>query len=562
MAVTPHSYLQDVLVLLLAAIVVVPLFQRLRASPVIGYLAAGIALGPSGFGLVGEVAGAQRLAEFGIVFLLFTVGLDLPLARLRAIWRYIFGLGLAQVAITSILFGYAAHRFGASPEASLLIGGAIAFSSTATVLQLLRERGELAGRFGRLSLAVLLFQDLAVVPLLALLPILGAERASLVAALAIAVLKAAATLVVIFVLGRLVLRPLYRIIAGTRNPELFAATNLFVVLATSWITEQVGMSAALGAFLAGMLLAGTEFRHQVEADIQPFRGLFLGLFFISVGMTTDLGLVAAELPALVGITVALLVGKTAVLVLLGLMASLGLGLSTRLGLTLAQGGEFAFVVFTLADRSKLVPHETSGLLIASVAVTMFATPFLAAAGRILAARLERRPVPETERLAEETGELSGHIIIAGYGRVGRIVGRLLAAREVPFVAIDLDASRVAESRGRGAPVFFGDASRPEVLKAAGVERAAGVVVTLDEPAAAERIVGALRRDRPDFPIVARARDRGHLERLERAGAGTIVMEAVEPGLQMAAAALRLGGTSGDEADSVIAEARKRAVPEG
>jgi CPA2 family monovalent cation:H+ antiporter-2 len=558
-ATEAHSYLQDVLVLLLAAIVVVPLFQRLRASPVLGYLAAGIALGPSGFGLVSEVEGARHLSEFGVIFLLFTVGLDLPFARLRAIWRYIFGLGLAQVALTSLVVGLGAFWLDASPEAALLIGGALAFSSTATVLQLLRERGELASRFGRLALAVLLFQDLSVVPLLALLPILAGDGQSLVSALVVAVAKAAATLGVILMLGRVVLRPLYRLIAGTRNAELFAATNLFVVLGTSWATELVGMSAALGAFLAGMLLAGTEFRHQVEADIQPFRGLFLGLFFISVGMTTDLGIVASHLAELLGVTVALLVGKALVLVLLGLAAGIGLAVASRLALTLAQGGEFAFVVFTLAAQSGIVPPGVSAILVASVVLTMFVTPFLAALGRRGAEQLRRRPVPETELLSHEAGELAQHMIVAGYGRVGRIVGKLLAEGEVPFVAIDVDARRVSELRREGIPIFFGDASRTEVLKAAGIERAAGIVVTLDEPAAAERIVEALQRQHPEIPVIARARDGQHLQRLERAGARTIVLEAFEPGLQMAASALRLGGTAGDEAESVIARARKQPI---
>jgi CPA2 family monovalent cation:H+ antiporter-2 len=551
-----HSYLQDVLVLLLAAIVVVPLFQRLRVSPVLAYLVAGIALGPFALGLVDEVEGAQRLAELGVIFLLFTVGLELPFARVRAIWRYIFGLGLAQVALTSLAIGLLAHALGAAPAAALVIGAALAFSSTATVLQLLRERGELATRFGRLSLAVLLFQDLAVVPLLALLPILHGDPASLASALALAFVKAAATLAVILLLGRIVLSPLFRLVAATRNAELFAAATLLVALGTSWATEQVGMSAALGAFLAGMLLAGTEFRHQVEADIQPFRGLFLGLFFISVGMTTDLGLVASHLPALAAASAALLAGKAAVLLLLGLAARLGLALSARIALTLAQGGEFAFVVFTLAGRSGLIPAETAGILVAAVALTLFATPFLAVLGRRIAAALERGPVPETARLGSEAGELANHLILAGYGRVGRIVGRLLAAHELPFVAIDLDPGRVAELRRRGAPVFFGDASRAEVLHAAGIERAVCVVVTLDEPAATEKIVEALHRQHPDVPILARARDRDHLQRLQRAGAGTIVLEAVEPGLQMGAAALRRAGMAGDEAESVINEARK------
>ena len=315
---------------------------------------------------------------------------------------------------------------------------------------------------------------------------------------------------------------------------------------------------ALGAFLAGILLAETEYRHQVEADIQPFRGLLLGLFFLTIGMGIDLSAVAAEAAVVGGVAVGLLAGKAAILAGLGLLGGLGLAMAVRLGLSLAQGGEFAFVILGLAERLGVLPSGIASPLVAAVALTMAATPPLHALGRGLAVRLQRRPEAETDRLTQEAGELEGHVVLAGYGRIGEIVARLLTKRGAPFVALDLDPACVERGRRRGAPVYLGDASRPEVLRAAGAERAAGVIVTLDQPEAAERIVQALRRELPDIIVIARGRDAEHGRRLAQAGAAEIVLEALEPGLGMASAALRLTGAGPEEVDRVVGEFRRGA----
>ena len=349
-----HGPLNDVLIVLAAAIGCVALFQRLKITPVLGYLTAGIAIGPHALGLIHDPEGTELLAEFGVIFLLFTIGLDLPLHRLVAMRRFIFGLGLAQVALTSLAIGAIAYAAGLGGGAALVLGGALALSSTATVLQLLVERREVADRHGRLAVAVLLFQDLAVVPLLALLPILAGGSRNILEALGLAGLKAAIAIAVIVVAGRLLLRPIYRVIAETRNPEIFAATNLFLVLFTGWATAQAGMSMALGAFLAGLLLADTEYRHQIEADIQPFRGLFLGLFFITVGMGIDLGRIAGNAPLVFGLALGLLALKAGIL--FGLLRAFGQNnrMSARVALLLAQGGEFAFVILGLAMQLDVV----------------------------------------------------------------------------------------------------------------------------------------------------------------------------------------------------------------
>ncbi len=551
-----ESPLHAVLILLLAAIVAVPLAQRLRASPVLGYLAAGVVVGPFGFGFIENTEEAERLSEFGVVFLLFTIGLDLPLTRLQAMWRYIFGLGLAQVLLTGLAIGAAGYALGLAPRAALVVGGALAFSSTATVLELLGERGELASRTGRVALAILLFQDLCVVPLLALLPLLGGSAESLAAALGLALGKGVAALLLIVVLGRLVLRPLYRVIAMTRIRETFAATNLLVVLGIGTATAYAGMSMALGAFLAGLLLAETEYRHQVEADILPFRGLFLGLFFITVGMVIDTPLVLAHWAEVLAVAAALLAGKALLLIAIARVSRLGVPLAVRVGLLLSQCGEFAFVIFGIALQQGLVGRELGELLIATVTLTMATTPVMASLGRRAALRLQGTRAAETVRLGEETADVSGHVIVAGYGRIGQIVGQLLAAQQIPYVAIEQSVPLVEESRKRDRPVYFGDASRAELLHAAGAERASAAIITIDQPEAAERVVASLRRRHPDLRIIARSRDAAHARRLEQAGADDVILEALEPGLQMGAAALRLSDTPEEEIGRALERLRK------
>ena len=536
-----HGHLNDVLVILLAAVLCVALFQRLRITPVLGYLTAGILIGPYAAGLIHDPAGTELLAEFGVIFLLFTIGLDLPLRRLIEMRHLIFGLGLAQVGLTSIAIAGVAMAVGLSAETALILGGALALSSTATVLQLLIERRELADRHGRLSVAVLLFQDLAVVPLLALLPILAGGSTDIASALGLAAVKAAIAIAAILLIGRLFLRPVYRVIAETRNPEIFAATNLLIVLATGYATAEAGMSMALGAFLAGLLLADTEYRHQIEADIQPFRGLFLGLFFITVGMSIDLGRIIDNLFPLLGMAVALLAGKAAILYALLRAFRQGHRMAARVALLLAQGGEFAFVILGLALSLDVVSEPVGQALLAVVAISMATTPVFAWAGRRWFAERDK-PAGTAEQLEEATGDLDHHVLVAGFGRVGWTVCKLLERNDVPYVALDFDMERVRRGRNENMPVYFGDASRLEVLRAAGLERARAAVITLDQPGLAERAVGALRGHDAAFTIVSRARDGQHRKRLELAGASAVVSEAVEASLQLGATVLRLSGS--------------------
>lgn len=537
-----HSaYLENVLIILLAAVVVVPLFQRLRSSPVLGYLVAGAAIGPYGLGIIADAEETMLLAHFGVVFLLFTIGLELSVERLRVLGRSIFGLGTAQVLVTGVLAWAAAVGLGLDSATALVLGGGLALSSSAVVLQILVERNELTARHGRIAFAVLLLQDLTVVPLLALVPLLGQPRAGVLAALGLALLKAAGAMLAIIAAGRLILRPVLRTLANGYSPELFTGITLLVVLGVSWLTESAGLSMALGAFLAGLVIAETEFRHQVEGTIEPFRGILLSLFFMTVGMAINLHLIADQALLIAALVTALVVGKAVILIGLSQIFGLPLGLAIQVGLGLAQGSEFALVLFNLAMAQGVLAKAPGELALLVVALSMALTPLLMALGRMAAQRLPPPAAALGERLVEETSDIRGHVLIAGFGRVGQTLARLMEAHGVSYIALDLEARRVAEAHARGVPVYFGDASRAEVLRAAGAGRARAAVVTLDHPKAAERAVRALRQHWPTLPIFVRARDGGERLHLTQAGATVVVPEMVEGSLHLGSTLLRAIG---------------------
>ncbi len=557
----PHGpdipFLREILVFLIAAVLLVPLFQRFKVSPVLGYLTVGVLVGPHGFAVVHDVEGVHVLAELGIVFLMFTIGLELSLERLLAMRRFVFGLGGSQVLVCGLVIGLIAWAWGNAPAAAVVIGACLALSSTAIVVQLLVERGEIATRVGRVCFSILLFQDLAVVPILFLVGVLSpGSEGSIAAALGLALLRAAAAILVILVLGRLLLRRLFQLVAGAHSPELFTAMILLAVLVTALGTLWAGMSMALGAFLAGLLLAETEFRHQVETDIAPFKGLLLGLFFISVGMALDLAAVA-DLALWVGLSVIGLIAiKAALISGLCLLFGLPRHQAIHVGLLLGQGGEFAFVVIGTALLLGLMPRETGQFMLIVAGLTMMMTPLLATLGRRAETLLEARDATRQLGVAEdEIGDLDGHIVIAGFGRVGQTVARLLELQKQPYVALDLDTGRLKQCRRMGLPVFYGDASRKEMLEKVGAGRAAAAVVTLDRPAAAARAVESLHQSWPEMPIYARARDAEHAERLTALGASDVMPETVESSLQLAGQVLHVLGTSSEAVHQMIEQIR-------
>ncbi|MBI3445836.1 MAG: cation:proton antiporter [Magnetospirillum sp.] len=538
--------LYDILSLLLATVVVVPLLGRFGIPSVLGYLAAGIVLGPYTPGPVVDVEAARPLAEFGVVFLLFAIGMELPLSRLKTMRRYILGLGLAQVVVTALVIGGLAHLLGLGGSAALVVGTTLAFSSTAVVLAVLVERSEAVTHHGRITVAVLIFQDLAVVPVLVLLPLLAGETRHIAEALALAGGKAALAIGGIYLAGRFLVRPAYAFIAASRSPEVFTAANLLLVLTVAWLTEAAGMSMALGAFLAGLLLADSPYRHQVESDIEPFRGLLLGLFFMTVGMSIDLPLVAARLSLILGLTAGIVVLKVVVIVGLCRIMRVGLADGLRIGFLLGQAGEFAFVVFGRAAELKLLDVALSQALLASVALSMVMMPPVAALGRSLSGRLHQgrggEPIPP------EIRHLSGHVIIAGYGRVGRAIGRLLTEHGIGYIGLDLNSERVAAAREAGAPIYFGDVSKPGILRSVGIDRARAVVITVNEARQAERAIACIRQAAPHIAITARARDRAQEKVLVEIGATAVIPETVEASLQMGGSVLRSAGIAEDEVE--------------
>ena len=552
-----HSeYLLDVLIFLTAAVVVVPTFQRLRSSPILGYLAAGILIGPYGFALIGDTQAAQTLAELGVVFLLFMIGLELSISRLRSLGSKVFGLGSLQVMITGGVIGTVAYLQGQTFEAATIIGGGLALSSTAFVLQLLVERGERATRFGLTTFAVLLLQDIAVVPLLILVALLGAEGASFAQAFGLAALKGGTALAIAIGFGRFLLRPLYRMIASMRSVELFVATTLLVVLGMGWVMTLAGLSMEMGALLAGLLLAETEYRHQIEADIRPFRGILLGLFFMTIGMSINIGFISGNLGTILLIVAGLMSLKTLLTTALCRLTGMPLSTSARTGFALSQGGEFGFVLFGSAMALNLITPDFAQILMAVITISMVATPLMFYAGKHIGNRLRTDAHTPQDSIGTDLDNVNDHVLIAGFGRVGQTVAKVLSDAGVPYVALDLDQARVAKCRARGMSVYYGDADQIQVLQSAGAGRARLALVTLDKPKVTRRVVAALRSEYPDLPILVRARDRKRTLELERVGATAVVSEAAESSLQLGSIALKSLEVEEDDILCVIQEYRE------
>lgn len=551
--------IETVVVVLLTAVLVVPLFHRLRLSSVLGYLAAGAIIGPHGIGFIGDVESAQALAEFGVVFLLFTIGLELSVDRLKAMRKHIFGLGLLQVVLCGGAIYLGGRLFGNADGVAVVMGAALALSSTAVVLQILNEQGDMVARAGRVAFSILLFQDIAVAPILALVPLLADGGEGLWLALSLATVKGIAAVIGLLVLGRLVFQPVFHIAAHTGNREVFLALALLVALGTGWATHHVGLSMALGAFLAGLVLAGTEYRHQVEADIEPFRGLLLGFFFMTVGMIVDPSVIMEYWLQILVAVIALIVTKAAIIFALCRLFGIATPIAARVSLLLSEGGEFAFVICGLALAEGLFPATLSQVLIATIAITMMLTPFLASAGKRLQTRLEAKEQhAEAGHADREAEDLADHVVIAGFGRVGQTLARLLTEHRTPYFALDMDPARISQVRARGMLAAYGNAAVPEVLRRAGLDKAKALAVTLDDAKLAERVVAAARHEFRDLPIVARARDHDHAVALHQAGATSVVQETFEASLLLSDQVLRVAGAHEDEAHHLVTRARDQA----
>lgn len=556
--------LREVMVFLVAAGLIVPFLHRLKISPVLAFLGVGLVIGPYGIArfagdlpwlsyiVIPDVDSTRALAELGVAFLLFTIGLELSLDRLWALRRSVFGLGGAQVLVTAAVIAGIASLFSNSGTAAILLGAAFALSSTAIVLQILTENRRLGTAVGQTSLSVLLFQDLAVLPILFLVGVFGAGlKGGVAAALGLAFGQAVLAIAAILILGRLVIRPLFRFIGSRASREMFLAAVLLVIIGTSIVTQQAGLSMALGAFLAGLLFAETEYRHAIEIDIEPFKGLLLGLFFVSVGMGIDLAEVGAKPFWLAASVVGLFVIKGAIFYLLARLFGHAREVALESALLLGQGGEFGFLVIGLGVAAGFIPKDTSQFMLIVTGLTMLATPFVAAAARRLALALLREREPDGQAIPDTTREFQGHVIVVGYGRVGQLLGDILSDQQLTHVGIDIDARLVAGYTERGACVFYGDGRRPEILNRVGAENASALVVTMDDPTAAEHAVRTARRNWPDLPIYARARDNAHAERLLALGASHVIPEVIESTLELGERVLIGAGVPGNAARKLV-----------
>jgi CPA2 family monovalent cation:H+ antiporter-2 len=545
-----------VLLYLVAAVAAVVLCRSLKVPPMIGYLVVGVVIGPNVLGMTQDEAGVQRLGEFGVVFLMFVIGLEFNLPKLRSMRRLVFGLGMSQVALTiaaavianALLAAAAtllARRWDLDWRSAVALGGALAMSSTAIVGKLLAERLELETEHGRRIMGVLLFQDLAVVPLLAIIPALGSSPEVLLRELLLAALKAAVVLALLLVAGQRPMRWWLTHVARRKSEELFVLNLLLVTLGLAWVTQLAGLSLALGAFIAGMLIAETEYKHQVETDIRPFHDVLLGLFFITVGMRLDPLRVVMQLPLVLLLTLIPVVFKFGLVAALARGFGAGPGVALRTGLYLAQAGEFGFVLLSLSTDERLLPASLQGLVLASMVLSMLVSPLVVMYSNRIVMRLSASDwllqSVQLTSIAKKAIQAEAHVIICGYGRSGQNLSRMLEKERIPYMALDLDPDRVRQAAAAGQSVVFGDAAKLRSLMAAGLARASALVVTYKDTPSALRILSLVHEHAPSVPVLVRTIDDADLEALRSAGATEVVPEAIEGSLMLASHTLALVG---------------------
>jgi CPA2 family monovalent cation:H+ antiporter-2 len=541
-----HPNLLSILILLSAAVVAVALARRLRLPSMLAYLAIGIAMGPHGFALLSESTEVQGFAEFGIVFLMFTIGLEFSLKRLQSMRSLVFGLGSSQMALTALGTGVVtALAYGQGWKSGIAVGLAVAMSSTAIVARMLSDRFELHSRSGRQTMGVLLFQDLAVAPCLILLPALAASGDDLWRSLGIAAVQTVIVLSLLVLVGQQIMGRIFHAAASVRSNELLVLTTLWIVVGLSFVTAHSGLSLALGAFVGGMLISETVYRHHVEADIRPFRDILLGLFFVTVGMMLDIHFVLANLHKLLLAVLLLISGKALVVLLITRIAKTPLAASLRTAAQLAQAGEFGLVLIELARQLRLIDAGVFQITLSAMLLSMFIAPFLINRAARLSGDLGRgdwaHKATAIHNIAVHSMDLGQHVVICGFGRTGGRIAEFLAIEKVPFIALDVDPQRIADASAKGINIVFGNADRREVLQAAGIARARAVVVTYPEAHSAERVVRIVRAARPDIPIVVRTSDDKDVAKLKAAGATEVIPEVLESSLLIAAETLVQAG---------------------
>lgn len=546
------SYLHDILILLFASVVIVIIFKQFGLSPALGYLVAGAAIGPFGFGVLTSIETTSSIAELGVVFLLFAIGLELTFGKLMAMKKYVLGFGSLQILVTSAIISLICIKIvGLSIQASIIIGSALALSSTAIVMQVIAENGESATRVGRLSFSVLLMQDLAVIPVLVLLPLLAKEETDILSALGGAVIDAIIAMVIIFAVGRSLLRPIYRLIANSKNEVLFLSFTLIVVLGSAYLSDYMGLSFALGAFIAGLMVAETEFKYRVEEEILSLKSLLMGLFFMTIGMSFDFDLLLASFPYIVAAAFALILVKSSIIIFLCRIFRFPMAPAIHTGLLLSQGGEFGFVVFVMAVQERFMDSDLSQFLMTVVTFSMALTPLLANLGRRIKAKLYTKDVLRDNKIRREVYELSHHVIVIGFTKVGRIISYILRKRGLSYVILDSNHRVVHIEKNNGYNIYYGDAMNADILRYIGIERAESVIITMEDEIACMKITRFIHENFPNTSVVTKSENINNADRFKKVGASSVVSKNIETGLQLSKLALSAAGVSASDIDASL-----------
>ena len=550
------SYLRDILILLFASVLIVIVFKQLGLSPALGYLVSGAAIGPFGFGVLTSTETTKSIAELGIVFLLFAIGLELTLGRLIAMKKYVLGFGSLQVIFTSAAIALICVQcFHLSMEASIVIGAALSLSSTAIVMQVIAEHSEQSTRVGRLSFSILLMQDLAVIPILVLLPLLAKQELNVFSALGEALLNAILAMAIIVVVGRLLLRPIYRLIAEAKSDVLFLSFTLMIILGASFLSSYMGLSFALGAFIAGLMVAETEYKYRVEEEILSLKSLLLGLFFMTIGMSFDFDLLISSLPYIVMVSLGLIAIKTGIIVLLCKIFRFPVAPAIHTGLLLSQGGEFAFVVFLMAVQQKFMDNDLSQFLMTVVTFTMALTPLLAALGRKIKAHLYTKEVLHDSQIKREIGDISKHVIIVGFSKVGRIVSYILRKRGINYIVLENNHRSVRIEKNNGYNIHYGDALNVDILRHVGIERCESVIVAMEDEIACMKITRFIHENFPNAAVITKSETINNADRFKKVGASLVISKNLETGLQMTHAALTSVGVTNSEINNALSAFR-------
>jgi CPA2 family monovalent cation:H+ antiporter-2 len=546
------SYLNDLLILLFASVIVVIIFRQIGLSPALGYLIAGAIIGPFGLQFVETAQSTKSIAELGIVFMLFAIGLELTFARLATIRKYVFGFGSAQIIVTAGLITFIANYFfNIAIESALIISCALAMSSTAIVMQVIAENGEQSTRVGRLSFSILLMQDLAVIPILVLLPLLAKSNLNVLNALGGALINAIIALVIIYAIGRLLLKPFFRIIAHTQNEVLFLSFTLMIILGSALLCHKLGLSFALGAFIAGLMVAETEFRYRVEDEILSLKSLLMGLFFMTIGMSFDSNLLIHSLIPITAITLSLIIFKALIILILCRIFRFPFAPSVHTGLLLAQGGEFSFVVLLVAVENKLLSDDLSQILMTAVTFSMALTPMLASIGRKIKGQIYIKEILRDNKLKREIGDISKHVIIIGFSKVGRITAYILRKRKINYLILENNHRIVRIEKNNGFNIYYGDAMNIEILNYIGTAKAESVVVALDDEIACIKVTRFIHQNFPTVAVITKSESFNNTDRFRKVGASYVVSKNLETGLQLSHAALSSVGVNSQEVSSII-----------